>query len=340
MTALALPARQGTPEWHATRRLGIGSSDAPIITGDAPWGDLLTLYAVKSGIIDEPDIDTPATAWGKRLESVVADWFTETTGKKLRRVNRVLRSREHDWMLASLDREVVGEKALLEAKTRRFPTDEWGAAGSAEIPAHYLVQVQHQLAVTGYDVAYVAVLFAGSDPRHYTVPRDPALIEALVELEAEFMDCVRNGTPPDNLIRRQHPVVPLREGEIIADETGPLARGIEGVYLLRQEIKERKADLAAAEEAVKTLMAGVTAARAGAFRATYRQNADSNPVRWDLVAAGLRKALETVNAAHPQLVADLLGHELDCDALVSLFTDTKRGNRPLLISKKEEAEAA
>ncbi len=333
MTALALPARQGTPEWHATRRLGIGSSDAPIITGDAPWGDLLTLYAVKSGIIDEPDIDTPATAWGKRLESVVADWFTETTGKKLRRVNRVLRSREHDWMLASLDREVVGEKALLECKTRRFPTDEWGAAGSAEIPAHYLVQVQHQLAVTGYEVAYVAVLFAGSDPRHYTVPRDPALIEALVELEAEFMDCVRNGTPPDNLIRRQHPVVPLREGEIEADAT--LALGIEGVYNLRREIKALQADLEKAEEAVKTILGPHTAARAGAYRAMYRQGKDQHPIRWELIAAAYRKAIEDHRAGTGLPLADV-----DLDAIESLFTDTKRGNRPLLISRKEEAEAA
>lgn len=337
MTATFVPR---SAAWHADRQSTIGASDAPIITGDAPWGDLLSLYAQKAGIIDPPDIETSRTQWGLRLEAVVAEWFTETYGLRLRRDNTRPRHPDHPWMATSLDRRVIGEPALVEIKTARFPTDEWGPAETAEVPAHVLVQCQHELAVTGAETCYVAVLFAGSDPRRYVIPRDNALIEALVELEAEFMDCVRNGTPPDNLIRRQHPVVPLREGEIIADETGPLARGIEGVYLLRQEIKERKADLATAEEAVKTLMAGVTAARAGAFRATYRQNADSNPVRWDLVAAGLRKALETVNAAHPQLVADLLGHELDCDALVSLFTDTKRGNRPLLITKKEEAEAA
>lgn len=325
-----------TPEWHTERRGGIGSSDAPIITGDAPWGDLLTLYAVKSGIIDEPAFDNPQTEWGRRLEDVVAEWFTESTGKKVRRVNRVLRHRDHDWMRASLDRAVVGEKAVVEIKTRRYPDDEWGPSGTSEIPAHYLVQVQHQLAVTGYDLAYVPVLFAGSDPRLYTVQRDDELIASLIELEAEFTECVRTGAAPEPLIRKQRAVVPIREGEILTTEDTPLALGLEGVYHLRAEIKERKADLATAEDAVKTLMGPVTAARFGPFRATYKPNADSHPVRWELVAAAYRKAIEQARGA--VVLTDL--DELDLDAIESLFTDTKPGARVLRITRKEEAANA
>jgi putative phage-type endonuclease len=312
--------------WHADRRGGIGSSDASIITGDSPWGDLLTLYAVKAGIVDEPDTENNATAWGLRLEDVVAAWVTETTGRKLRRVNRRLRHKTHDWMHASLDREYVGEKRICEIKTRRYADDEWGPAGSSQIPAHYLVQVQHQLAVTGYPVADVAVLFAGSDPRLYTIERDEALIEALIELEGEFWAAVTNGTKPEALIRKQRPVVVFREGEITADET--LARGIEGLWLLRQEIKGLKADEEAAAEAVKTILGPNTAARAGDYRATYRQNADSHPIRWELVASAYRKYIESLDP------------EWDADVIEGLFTDTKPGFRPLLIKKTEEATAA
>jgi putative phage-type endonuclease len=320
---IAVPVQQRTPEWHAARLTGIGSSDAPIITGDSPWGDLLTLYAVKAGIIDAPNIDTPATRWGIRLEDVVAEWFAEETGRKLRRANQLLRHPEHPWMLASLDRVVVGEKMVCEIKTARFAGDEWGPAGSAEIPAHYLVQVQHQIAVGGFDGAYVAVLFSGSEPRHYVIPRDQPMIDALIELEAEFWTCVQNGTPPDALIRKRIPVIPLHDGEIVADEV--LARGIEGVHGLRAEHKEREKDLKAAEEAVKTLLGPNTAARAGAYRAIYRQQADRHTVAWELAASAYRKRLAEVDPT------------FDAESIESLFTTVKPGNRPLLVSLKDEA---
>lgn len=317
----ALTAR--SPEWHADRRSTIGASDAPIITGDAPWGDLLTLYAVKAGIIEAPELTAPHVMWGLRLEDLVAEWFTETTGKKVRRDNSRPRHPKHPWMATSLDRRVVGEPALVEIKTSRYATDEWGTEGTAEIPAHYIVQCQHEMAVTGAQTCYVAVLFAGSEPRLYVVPRDEELIGSLIELEAEFMECVRTGTPPDALIRRQRPVVLFREGEIEADPA--LSLGIEGVYNLRQEIKGLKADLATAEDAVKTLMGEHIAARAGAYRVAFTQNRDSNEVAWELVAAAYRKALEEA------------GTSVDLDAIESLFTRIKPGFRPLRITRKEEA---
>lgn len=321
---MTLTAR--SPEWHADRRTTIGASDAPIITGDAPWGDLLTLYAVKAGIIDAPEIDAPQVVWGLKLEDVVAEWFSETTGKKLRRDNSRPRHPDHPWMATSLDRRVVGEKALVEIKTARFATDEWGQQGTGEIPAHYIVQCQHEMAVTGAEQCYVAVLFGGSDPRLYIVERDEELIGSLIALESEFMDCVRNGTPPDALIRKQRPVVIYQEGEIDADAT--LARGIEGVHALRQEIKGLQADLKAAEEAVKTLMGTNIAARAGEYRALFRPNRDTTEVTWELVAAAYRKALE-IRPDTP-----------DCDAIEALFTRTKPGLRPLRITRKEEAADA
>lgn len=329
MTALA----PRSAEWHADRLTTIGASEAPIITGDAPWGDLLTLYATKAGIIDPPAMENERTRWGLRLESVVAEWFSETYGLRLRRDNTRPRHPKYPWMATSLDRRVIGEPSLLEIKTARYPTDEWGIQDSAEVPAHVLIQCQHEMACTNTRLCYVAVLFAGSDPRRYIVPRDEPLIESLIELEAEFMDCIRNGTPPDALIRRQHPVVAFREGEITADAT--LALGIEGVYNLRREIKALEADEEKASEAVKTLLGPNTAARAGAYRATYKQGKDKHPIRWELIAAAYRKAIEDHRAGTGLPLADV-----DLDAIESLFTDHKPGNRPLLITRKEEAEAA
>jgi putative phage-type endonuclease len=321
---IVIPVRQRTPAWHAARLNGIGSSEAAILTGDAPWGSITELYAVKAGIIDPPTIDTPATEWGIRLEDVVAGWWAESTGKKVRRANQLLRHHSIPWMLASLDRRVVGENAILEVKTRRYADEEWGPAGSAEIPVHYIEQVQWQLGVTGCDVAYVAVLFAGSDPRPYEIPRDQPMIDALVELGAAFWQCVESGTPPQAVARNDRPaVIPLHDGEIEADET--LALGIEGVHNLRAEIKQRKEDLTAAEDAVKTLLGDYTAARAGAYRATYKPQADRHSVTWELVASAYRKRLAEVDPT------------FDAESIESLFTTVRPGNRPLLVTLREES---
>lgn len=327
MTPIVIPVRQRSPEWYAARRKGLGSSDAPILTGDAPWGDVLTLYAVKAGIIDEPGRDSAPMEWGRRLEDAIAGWWSEATGKAVEPADYLLQHAELPWMLASLDRRVEGENAILEVKTRRYADDEWGPADSAEIPAHYLVQVQWQLGVTGCDVAYVAVLFGGSEPRPYVIPRDQPMIDLLIELGADFWRCVESGTPPEALIRKERaPIVPLHDGEIEADAT--LALGIEGVHNLRAEIKQRKDDLGAAEEAVKTLLGDYTAARAGAYRATYKPQADRQITDWKLVASAYRKRLAEVDGT------------FDAEAVESLFTRSEPGIRPLRISVKEEARDA
>ena len=52
-------------------------------------------------------------AWGRRLEPVVAAAYTEATGRRLRRVTRLLSNRERPWQLASIDREVAELVQLL-----------------------------------------------------------------------------------------------------------------------------------------------------------------------------------------------------------------------------------
>lgn len=324
-----------SPAWFEERRGGIGSSDAPIITGDAPWGDLHQLWAVKSGIVDELPIDTPRTSWGLRLEEVVADAYTERTGRRVRRVNRVVRHPQLDWMRASLDRVAVGEKRVVELKTARYPDDRWGPDGTAEIPDHYLVQVQHQLAVTGYDVADVPVLFTGFDLRVYTIPRDAALIEALIELEGEFWQCVVDRKPPAPLLERARRVAPLREGQVEADEAleALLVQG----HAARQAKAEAEARSKEIDEAVKAALDGWTGARGRSIDASYKPNRDGTKVGWEFIAKAYRKTLEQLKADHyagPHV-------DVDLDAVESMFTTTTPGARPLrYVPHKEEATDA
>ena len=57
------------------------------------------------------------------------------------------RSKEHPFMIADVDRLVVGEDAGLECKTASaYNADKWA---DGNIPLHYVMQCYHYMAVTG-----------------------------------------------------------------------------------------------------------------------------------------------------------------------------------------------
>jgi predicted phage-related endonuclease len=75
-----------------------------------------------------------ARYWGSVLEQPVCDRYAEETGFKIQKVNYLMRSKEHPFMIANIDRRVVAEDRRIgfEAKTAARP-DGWGESGSDEI---------------------------------------------------------------------------------------------------------------------------------------------------------------------------------------------------------------
>ncbi|WP_269902063.1 YqaJ viral recombinase family protein [Paenalcaligenes faecalis] len=187
-------------EWLAVRKQGIGSSDAATAIGLNPYQSPLELWMVKTGRDsafqkEESSIGYAPMHWGTQLEPLVAKQYQAHTGHRVRRVNAVLQHPEHPWMLANIDREVVGttEVDILECKT----AGEFGARHWRDgVPEYVQIQVQHQLAVTGKHAADVAVLLCGQDLQIHRIYRDEALITRLIELEAKFWHYVQTDTPP------------------------------------------------------------------------------------------------------------------------------------------------
>ena len=104
-------------EWLAFRRNGIGGSDMAALLGLNKWRSVLDVWLDKTGQT-EPDTEgNRFTYWGIKLEALVADEFALQTGYKVRNNNFTLQSDEHPWMLANIDREIVGVDAGLECKT-------------------------------------------------------------------------------------------------------------------------------------------------------------------------------------------------------------------------------
>lgn len=187
-------------QWLQVRQSGLGSSDAAAACGLSPYKSPLALWLEKTGRdsglpAPDPQDTRQPVYWGTLLEPIVAAAYTQQTGRKVRRVNAVLQHPEHPFMLANLDREVIGapEVQILECKT----AGEFGARLWRDgVPEHVQLQVQHQLAVTGQQAADVAVLLCGQQLAVHRLERDERLIAQLIELETRFWRQVQEDSPP------------------------------------------------------------------------------------------------------------------------------------------------
>ena len=210
-----------TAENLKARKKGIGGTDSAAILGVSPWKTPLDVYLDKIGE-GEPIEETEAMRWGNLLEDVVANEAAEKMGVKVRRSNKTLVNPQLPWMIGHIDREIVGDKSIMEVKTAGRKNDEWGDEGTDRIPQQYVAQVAHYLAVLNAERAYVPVLFMLERKMLiYEVKRDLELEKIVIQAENDFwVNHVLQRTPPPttNLadLRKRWP---LGDGGVIeADE--------------------------------------------------------------------------------------------------------------------------
>ena len=170
-------------EWLAYRKMGIGGSDAGAICGLNPYASAMEVYYDKISEITE-DEDKEAMRQGRDLEQYVAERFMEATGLKVRRANAIFVSEECPFMLANVDRMVVGEKAGLECKTvNAYNADKWK---DGAVPEHYQIQCHHYMMVTGATHWYIAAVILGVGFVYQKIERDEELISYLAQVETKF----------------------------------------------------------------------------------------------------------------------------------------------------------
>ncbi len=187
-------------DWQEYRQnqQGIGGSDVATILGVNPYKSKFTLWLEKTGQIAKSNPNNSYIEWGNILEPVIRKKFAEETGFKVFKNNFVLQHDEHDFMIANLDGEVLDPayagRGVLEIKTTREHNKKDWEDGC---PVHYMAQIQHYLAVTGYEYAYVVVLIGGNDFRYFLIDRDDYVIDQIIQAEMDFMDSLNRGIPPE-----------------------------------------------------------------------------------------------------------------------------------------------
>ena len=185
---------QGDREaWLRERRKGIGASDAAACVGCSPWKSSIGLWAEKTWRVppSEPT-DKDAAEMGRLLEPVVLERFRQLTGFWVEGWPQtvIVQNDAYRWQLCTPDALIFGDEGvgLVQAKTARETEGGWD-----EVPLHYEIQVQHEMAVTGLAYAYLVVLFGGRTLQWYRFERDEYSIDWLTSHEKKLWHHVETG---------------------------------------------------------------------------------------------------------------------------------------------------
>lgn len=182
-------------EWLRARRTGIGASEIAAVLGESRWGDAGTVYARKVAAQDD-DEAREWQEWGLRLEPVILEAYSSPryTGRPAERDGRLLRAREHPWALCTIDAwTYIDDRSIpLELKT-----DRWGREWDDGPPVEYMLQLQHQMLVTGARMASIAVLIGGSKLAWCDAARDEATIARVIRAGSRFWASVEAREMPE-----------------------------------------------------------------------------------------------------------------------------------------------
>lgn len=282
-------------EWLDVRRGGIGSSDAAAAVGLNPYKSALQLWMEKTGRDAglpqvDPNDETSPMFWGTLLEPIVAAHYTRRTGNRVRRINAVLQHPKHSWMLANIDREVVGapDVQILECKTAGYHGARQWEEG---VPEYVQLQVLHQLAVTGKQAADVAVLICGQELRVHRIERDDRQIAHLIALEQAFWQRVQqDATPPadgsESADRALRALWPQDSGQTL-DCTGDLrlSAAFSDLMALRQSLADTTARKALVEQLIQQHMGDASVAKFDAGEVRWKRSKDSTSLDVDRLLA-------------------------------------------------------
>ena len=184
-----------TEEWEDIRGNGIGGSDAGAVVGVNPYKSIIDVYIDKTQGSDFKG--NKYTHWGHNLESVIFKEFQRLHDDFF--CYEVPFTMKKGCLVANVDGmcyDLARGWGVVEIKTANlFAGKEWKGE---TIPDSYYAQVQHYLAVTGLEYAYVACLVGGNDYKEFYIERNEEDIELIIKKSTEFWE--------ENILKRIPPM--------------------------------------------------------------------------------------------------------------------------------------
>lgn len=205
-------------EWHGIRNKHIGGSDCSIIMGYNQYKTPVDLWREKTGKVKPQDLsDNEAIKRGVKSENLLIEHFEiNNPNYNVSKLEKTLISLKYPFMCANLDGVLEnsnGSYGVLEIKTTTCFTpnqyydvwiqkDENNKYTKNDIPLHYWLQIQHYLAVTGWEYAilYADIKLDFQGGKHilqkYICTRNDEAIKEIIEKEIEFNNYVINDIEP------------------------------------------------------------------------------------------------------------------------------------------------
>ena len=215
---------QGTPEWLAYRLAKRNASESAAVLGLSPWTTPYQLWLQKTG--RSVQAVSYAMQRGTDLEPAARLAYEEQTGLVMQPL--VLEAGEYS---ASLDGMPLEGDLILEIKCpmRGLRSDLWQDVSAGVVPEHYLVQVQHQLMVSGADKAHLW-MFDGERGVLHAVDRDEDWMDRIRHGWDAFLQYLDADTPP-----------PLTEADTVLREDATWAQAAVA-YASAKQAAEAAAD--------------------------------------------------------------------------------------------------
>lgn len=246
--------------------IGISASRGAAILGQSKYSEPVEAWLkimedripgfCEQNMYPKPEfVDNAATRWGNALEEYICDFAAIDHDQTTHILDRekFCRHEEFDFITCHIDGEyslpTYLPYTLHEGKTaneRTFRSD-WGKPGTDHIPRGYMIQVQHQMALTDADQCIVSVLVIpkmqvelpeSSDIskeqiykiasglyemgcfHQYPVKRNQGLIDLMIERYVEFWEnnVLKQIPPRPQSLEWIKKMIPKPAGTIIANE--------------------------------------------------------------------------------------------------------------------------
>lgn len=200
-------------EWLQFRKRGIGASEVGSVLGLSEYESPMSVFWEKTSLNIRQKTENFAMFLGKFSEDFISDlweyWEGDdqtlianfNSGKKVRRnqkVNGYIQNPKWDWLFVSLDRKInknffrgkeYGEGNLELKNMSSFEVQKWEFG----IPSNYLIQVQTQMGVCGFDYGELAILENGRNLVVHHFEFNKEIFEQIIDQTHDFWQLVLKG---------------------------------------------------------------------------------------------------------------------------------------------------
>lgn len=236
----------------------VGASESAALFDLSPYTTRFKMYHQKKGNLPMDELDElERIQAGQFLEPSIAAWAAHKWGWPVRNVPNYLAHPSVERMGCSLDFETEdGDPVEIKnVDWLIFRDGDWVSEDDIiyDCPAHFLVQVQHQLACRpAAPRGWLVVCVGGNKLYRMEIPRHDEMIARIEAEVADFWDDFDNDRdPPPDYTRDHSAISKLFTGE---NEVADLKHDVEGLELCREykqvmaverEAKARKSEIMA-----------------------------------------------------------------------------------------------